>query len=64
MVPRKCARYFRHAGVYGWDYFSGFYYIYIWLLAPEVMSRQNHGVAADYYAVGIIAYELMMGKVS
>ena len=28
------------------------------------MSRQNHGVAADYYAVGIIAYELMMGRVS
>ena len=41
-----------------------FYDIYVWLLAPEVMSRQNHGVAADYYAVGIIAYELMMGKVS
>ena len=60
MVPRKCARYFRHAGVYGWDYFE----IYEYLLAPEVMSRQNHGVAADYYAVGIIAYELMMGKVS
>lgn len=61
MVPRKCARYFRHAWVYGWDYFRGFIDINV---APEVMSRQNHGVAADYYAVGIIAYELMMGKVS
>lgn len=28
------------------------------------MSRQNHGVAADYYAVGVIGFELMTGKVS
>lgn len=32
-------------------------------MAPEVMCRQNHGVASDYFAVGIIAYECMMGKV-
>jgi serine/threonine protein kinase len=32
-------------------------------LAPEVMCRSNHGVAADYFAVGVIAYECMMGKV-
>ncbi|CAG9323134.1 unnamed protein product [Blepharisma stoltei] len=31
-------------------------------MAPEVMCRQNHGVAADYFAVGIIAYEFMNGK--
>jgi len=31
-------------------------------LAPEVMCRQNHGVAVDYYALGVIAYECMMGK--
>lgn len=31
--------------------------------APEVMCRQNHGVAVDYYALGVIAYECMMGKV-
>lgn len=31
-------------------------------MAPEVMCRQNHGVAADYYAIGIIAYEFMYGK--
>lgn len=32
-------------------------------MAPEVMCRQNHGVAADYYAVGVIGYECMIGKV-
>lgn len=32
-------------------------------VAPEVMCRQNHGVAVDYYAVGVIAYECMLGKV-
>jgi len=31
-------------------------------MAPEVMCRQNHGVAADYFAVGIIAYEFMCGR--
>lgn len=31
-------------------------------MAPEVMCRQNHGVAADYYALGVIAYELMFGN--
>jgi hypothetical protein len=28
------------------------------------MCRQNHGVAVDYFAVGIMAYEFMMGRVS
>ena len=31
-------------------------------MAPEVMCRQNHGVAVDYYAMGIILYECMNGK--
>ena len=29
-------------------------------MAPEVMCRQNHGVACDYFAVGIIVYEIML----
>jgi serine/threonine protein kinase len=32
-------------------------------MAPEVMCRQNHGIAVDYYALGIICYECMMGRV-
>ena len=32
-------------------------------VAPEVMCRQNHGVAVDYFAVGVIGYECMNGKV-
>ena len=31
-------------------------------MAPEVMCRQNHGVAVDYFALGVIAYECMFGK--
>ena len=30
-------------------------------MAPEVMCKQNHGVAVDFYAVGVIAYECMLG---
>eukprot|EP00347_Sterkiella_histriomuscorum_P007044 403350463 len=31
-------------------------------VAPEVLNRQNHGTGVDYFAVGIIAHELMLGK--
>ena len=31
-------------------------------MAPEVLLRQNHSFCADYFAVGIIAYELVMNK--
>ncbi|KAL4497825.1 hypothetical protein ABPG72_000580 [Tetrahymena utriculariae] len=31
-------------------------------MAPEVMCRQNHGIAVDYFAVGVIGYEFMMGR--
>ena len=33
-------------------------------LAPEVMCRQNHGVVVDYFALGIMAYEFMLGRVN
>jgi len=31
-------------------------------MAPEVMCRQNHGVAVDYFALGVICFEFMTGK--
>jgi hypothetical protein len=31
-------------------------------MAPEVMCRQSHGVAVDYFALGVIGYEFMMGR--
>ncbi|EGR27165.1 protein kinase domain protein [Ichthyophthirius multifiliis] len=31
-------------------------------MAPEVMCRQNHGISADYFALGVIVYETMLGK--
>ncbi len=31
-------------------------------MAPEVMFVQNHSFAVDYYALGVIAYELLFGR--
>lgn len=31
-------------------------------MAPEVMKAQNHTQAVDYFALGVIGYELMLGK--
>jgi len=31
-------------------------------MAPEIMCRQNHGVAVDYYAVGVCGFEFMLGR--
>ena len=28
-------------------------------MAPEVLSRQNHRLEADYFAIGVIGYECM-----
>ena len=30
-------------------------------MAPEVMFRQPHTIAVDYFAMGVIGYELMLG---
>ncbi|CAD8054688.1 unnamed protein product [Paramecium sonneborni] len=31
-------------------------------MAPEVMCRHNHGIAVDYFALGVIVYECMLGR--
>jgi serine/threonine protein kinase len=31
-------------------------------MAPEVLCRQNHSYSVDYFALGIIAYEMMLKK--
>lgn len=31
-------------------------------MAPEVLNKQVHSFPVDFYAVGIIAHELMIGK--
>lgn len=31
-------------------------------MAPEVLCKQIHSYPVDFYAIGIIGYELMMGK--
>jgi len=35
-----------------------------YLIAPEVMCRLNHSFAVDYFALGVIAYEFMLGRVN
>ena len=30
-------------------------------MAPEVMFRQNHTIAVDYFAMGVIGFEFMLG---
>ena len=30
-------------------------------MAPEIMAVQNHTIAIDYFALGVIAYEFMNG---
>ena len=42
------------------DIFSTYMVI---LLAPEVMCRQPHTFAVDYFALGVLAYEFMLGRV-
>jgi len=31
-------------------------------MAPEVMCRMNHTIAVDYFAIGVIGYEFMLGR--
>lgn len=31
-------------------------------MSPEVIFRNNHNYLADYYAVGVVLYELMFGR--
>lgn len=31
-------------------------------MAPEVMSKNNHGYTVDYYALGVILYEIMLQR--
>lgn len=31
-------------------------------MAPEVMCKMNHSYAVDFYAIGVIAYECMLGR--
>ena len=31
-------------------------------MAPEVMCRMNHSFTADYFAVGVIAFECIVGR--
>jgi serine/threonine protein kinase len=32
-------------------------------MAPEVINRQNHSFTVDFFALGVIAHECMLGKV-
>ena len=36
--------------------------IYVYIVAPEVMCRLEHNILVDYYALGVIVFELMLGR--
>ena len=31
-------------------------------MAPEVLCRNNHGLVSDFFAIGVIGYESMLGR--
>jgi len=31
-------------------------------MAPEVMCRKDHSFATDYFALGVMGYEFMLGR--
>ena len=31
-------------------------------MSPEVLCHQNHGIQTDYFALGVICYELLLGR--
>ena len=33
-------------------------------MSPEVICGQNHTIAVDYFALGVLTYEFMLGMVS
>jgi serine/threonine protein kinase len=43
-------------------YMGNLLFLFILNIAPEVVNGKPHGFTADYWALGIIIYELMMGK--
>ena len=40
----------------------GTYKLIIKFLAPEVMCRWNHTISVDYFALGVMTYEFMLGR--
>jgi len=34
------------------------------LIAPEVAIGKQHGTSVDYFALGVVLYELMIGRVN
>jgi len=32
-------------------------------MAPEVITNKNHGFGVDYFAIGVMVYEFMLGRV-
>ena len=33
-------------------------------MSPEVITREQHSFPVDFFALGVIAYECMLGKVN
>ena len=66
---REDENYLRNAQLYWFEgvtcqsLFSPFHFLFLYLLAPEVLNMKPYGHSADWWSLGIIMYALLLGQV-
>ena len=66
---REDENYLRNAQLYWFEgvtcqsLFSPLHFLFLYLLAPEVLNMKPYGHSADWWSLGIIMYALLLGQV-